>query len=74
MVSVLEESLRGSKEEKCTTNNIRTYHPFYNDTYDILMHHEAHNLIPLGNILIGMEGTDKIGYEPICDSLEVSFL
>ena len=32
---------------------------FYKDTYDILMRHEAQNLIPLGNIIIGDEGKDK---------------
>ena len=34
-------------------------HAFYNDTYDVLMRHEAQNVIPLGNILIGYEGKDK---------------
>lgn len=34
-------------------------HEFYNDTYDVLMRHEAQNLIPLGNIIIGHEGIDK---------------
>jgi predicted GNAT family acetyltransferase len=34
-------------------------HEFYNDTYDVLMRHEAQNLIPLGNIIIGHEGKDK---------------
>lgn len=33
-------------------------HEFYNDTYDVLMRHEAQNLIPLGNIIIGHEGKD----------------
>jgi len=32
---------------------------FYNATYDILMRDEAQNLVPLGNLLIGYEGTDK---------------
>lgn len=32
---------------------------FYNDTYGMLMRHEAQNLIPLGNIIIGHEGKDK---------------
>ena len=31
---------------------------FYRDTYDILMRHEAQNLIPLGNVIIGFEGKD----------------
>jgi len=35
---------------------------FYNDTYAILMLHEAQNLIPLGNIIIGNAGTDKTGW------------
>ncbi|MFP4974280.1 GNAT family N-acetyltransferase [Paenibacillus sp. CN-4] len=34
-------------------------HEFYYDTYDVLMLHEAQNLIPLGNIIIGHEGKDK---------------
>lgn len=34
-------------------------HEFYKDTYDVLMRHEAQNLIPLGNIIIGHEGKDK---------------
>ena len=37
-------------------------HEFYNDTYDVLMGHEAQNLIPLGNIIIGYEGKDKTGW------------
>jgi Predicted acetyltransferase len=35
---------------------------FYKDTYDILMCHEAQNMIPLGNIIIGHEGKDKTGW------------
>jgi len=34
-------------------------HEIYNATYDVLMHHEAQNLVPLGNIIIGHEGRDK---------------
>jgi len=34
-------------------------HEFYNDTYDVLMRHEAQNMIPLGNIIIGHKGEDK---------------
>ncbi|PKM64916.1 MAG: GNAT family N-acetyltransferase [Firmicutes bacterium HGW-Firmicutes-20] len=34
-------------------------HEFYNDTYELLMRHEAQNMIPLGNIIIGHEGKDK---------------
>ena len=32
---------------------------FYRDAYGILMRHEAQNLIPLGNIIIGNAGKDK---------------
>ena len=35
---------------------------FYNDTYDVLMRHEAQNVIPLGNIIIGNEGKDKTNW------------
>ena len=42
---------------------------FYGDTFDVLMRHEAQNLIPLGNIIIGYEGKDKGDlrkpYEPL---------
>ena len=34
-------------------------HKFYNDTYGVLMRHEAQNMIPLGNTIIGNEGKDK---------------
>lgn len=34
-------------------------HEFYKDTYDVLMRHEAQNLIPLGNLIMGHEGEDK---------------
>ena len=37
-------------------------HAFYNDTYNVLMRHEAQNMIPLGNIIIGHEGKDKSGW------------
>jgi len=37
-------------------------HEFYNDTYDLLMCHEAQNLIPLGNIIIGKKGENKAGW------------
>ena len=37
-------------------------HEFYKDTYDIMMRHEAQNLIPLGNLIIGHAGTDKTGW------------
>jgi uncharacterized protein len=34
-------------------------HEFYKDTYEVLMRHEAQNMIPLGNLIIGHEGVDK---------------
>ena len=34
-------------------------HEFYHATYDVLMRHEAQNLVPLGNVIIGHEGKDK---------------
>ena len=39
---------------------------FYNDTYEILMRHEAQNMILLGNLIIGVEGKDKTDWrDPI---------
>jgi len=35
---------------------------FYRDTYDIFMLHEAENVIPLGNLIIGNDGRDKTGW------------
>jgi len=35
---------------------------FYRDTYDIFMLHEAENVIPLGNLIIGNQGEDKTGW------------
>jgi len=35
---------------------------FYTDTYNILMRHEAQNIIPLGNIIIGNQGHDTFGW------------
>lgn len=35
---------------------------FYNDTYEVLLNHESQNLIPLGNLIIGYEGKDKVGW------------
>ena len=32
---------------------------FYDATYNVLMRHEAQNLIPLGNLILGYEGKDK---------------
>lgn len=40
-------------------NDVKT---FYSDTCDILMFHEAQNLILLGNLIIGNEGRDKTGW------------
>lgn len=37
-------------------------HEFYTDTYDVLMRHEAQNMIPLGNLIIGHDGKDKTGW------------
>lgn len=37
-------------------------HEFYNDTYKVLIRHEAQNMILLGNIIIGHEGKDKTGW------------
>ena len=37
-------------------------HSFYCDTYDVLMRHEAQNMIPLGNLIIGHEGVDKTSW------------
>ena len=34
-------------------------HAFYRSTFDILMRHEAQNMIILGNVVIGNEGKDK---------------
>jgi len=34
-------------------------HKFYHDTYNLLKRHEAQNVIPLGNIIIGHAGIDK---------------
>ena len=40
-------------------NGYTDVHEFYKDTYDVLMRHEAQNMIPLGNIIMGHEGKDK---------------
>lgn len=37
-------------------------HEFYKDTYNVLMHHEAQNMVILGNIIIGNKGEDKTGW------------
>lgn len=44
----------------------KNVHEFYHDTYHVLMSHEAQNLIPLGNLIIGHEGKDKTDWrDPI---------
>jgi predicted GNAT family acetyltransferase len=35
---------------------------FYRDIYDVLMRHEAQNIIPLGNVITGAGGGDKPGW------------
>jgi len=35
---------------------------FYREAFEVLMRHEAQNLIPLGNVIIGYEGKDKTGW------------
>jgi len=40
---------------------------FYDATYDTLMRHEAQNLIPLGNIIIGKEGKFTQGWRNPAD-------
>jgi len=35
---------------------------FYEAAYTLLMCHEAQNLIPLGNLIIGKKGEDKSGW------------
>lgn len=35
---------------------------FYRDTCAVLLRHEAQNLVPLGNVIIGFEGRDKTGW------------
>ena len=37
-------------------------HEFHKAAYDVLMLHEAQNLIPLGNLLLGCEGKDKTAW------------
>ena len=44
------------------SNQLKIYtniNEFYDKTYDLLMCHEAQNVIPLGNLIIGKEGKDK---------------
>lgn len=40
-------------------NRYADVHAFYKDVHDVLKRHEAQNLIPLGNLIIGHEGRDK---------------
>jgi len=37
----------------------KNVHDFHRKTFDMLMHHESQNLVPLGNIIIGIESKDK---------------
>ena len=37
-------------------------HEFHKAAYDVLMLHEAQNLVPLGNLIIGCEGKDKTAW------------
>ena len=43
-------------------NLYRDVRDFYRDTYDVLMRHEAQNLISLGNVILGNEGRDKTSW------------
>ena len=43
-------------------NHYKDIKAFYRDTYDVLMRHEAQNLIPLGNVILGNEGKDKTAW------------
>ena len=43
-------------------NDIRKY---YDDTYEILLCDEIKNLIILGNLLIGIDGTDRTGWRNV---------
>jgi predicted GNAT family acetyltransferase len=36
--------------------------PFHAAVFDILMHNEVQNILPLGNVIIGNEGKDKTGW------------
>jgi len=35
---------------------------FHDDVFDVLMRHEAQNMVPLGNLIIGAAGKDKTGW------------
>lgn len=35
---------------------------FYRDTFNIMMRHEAQNIVPLGNIIMGNQGNDTFGW------------
>jgi len=43
-------------------NKYATVHDFYKATYNVLIQNEAQNLIPLGNLIIGVKGEDKEGW------------
>lgn len=47
-------------------------HEFYSETYEVLMRHEAQNMIPLGNIIIGHEGKDKTDWRDPANWLMVT--
>ena len=42
---------------------------FYRDAVPVFMRHEAQNLVPLGNVVIGYEGKDKTGWRDPADWL-----
>jgi len=43
-------------------NQYTNVNAFHTDVSNLLMRHEAQNVIPLGNIIIGVEGKDKEGW------------
>jgi len=49
-------------ESKMTFNIYKDINTFYHATYNVLMRHEAQNVVPLGNVIIGYEGKDKTGW------------
>ncbi|MCL2479810.1 MAG: GNAT family N-acetyltransferase, partial [Treponema sp.] len=52
-----------AKEENAVKFNLYgDIKSFCRDTRDVLMRHEAQNLIPLGNVIIGYEEKDKTGW------------
>lgn len=54
--------MQGKGEIKMHFKLYKDVHEFYKDTYNVLMHHEAQNMILLGNIIIGNKGEDKTGW------------